>query len=1162
MAPRGTSRHGGFAVGAACRKTALLAAVCALLGVPRAAVRAQAPPCAAVLSLSALEAPPGGADGRGWCAPYAYGGDDAGDDAGATGWRASPNATCDGARVPPGAQLAFGTCALPGAACTGATAVTLLDAASGAELMNVEGVAVEAAAALSAASAGCVSGRSCSYGVWTNDGLAPVAARFAQRCRGTSFCAASLAWSLVDAPAAPPPAPPLALPRALVFTLAAHATDAATVTQLRGGAPAGAAAEVWAFTGADAGAALAMPQTAWTLLWSGAASSAGILNASLVPPLALPAGGGATLLVRLTGAAGDRLPCDHALGEPFVSALLLGADGLSVSQAGRLASGALPSAAPLPASACAWSSLAVTYTSSSASAMCASPPAAPASPPAPLIATAVPTTLATSLDDLLRALANPAVTYIEVGASIALNGIALNITLPPGAGATRSLLIAGTYACRAASAATPLCGIDARGAARVISVPEGVTLRIAHIALVNGAPPRGEHGGCVLAACSTCSLSLHAVELRNCSAAGGGGGGVAVIGGAALVVDASQFVENSAALGGGLLCAAGCSLALNNTVFTGNVASARSDDDTGERMFTPLGAAVPLPLGPAGGGAALVNATGTLAGCVFERNAATSTDVVLQPHPDSPAARGDGILAAFSAATLTAASFTANAAHFGGGVHAHGGALALRASTLSANVASLGSGGGLWASAGAVVNLTTCVVASISAGGDGGGGGIGASSAAVALSACVLSANAAPDGCGGDAGASLRIAAGSVVSNNSAYQGGGLCCSACAAVAVADTLLQDNAATHGDGGVLYTQAGTPATLSNATLWANSATGAGGALAAHSSPLNVSNCVLRANAARGTHGGAVYANAADDPDGGTLTLSRTTLAENSCGAGGGAVAAFFASVVAISACDFANNSIAGAAPAGGALMALNVPHLDVRDSAFTHNRIAVATPSSLLASRSFVNGESACAAGGTGAGGALWVGSSDESAAAVTRCAFDDNAAPSAGALYVTGVVALRVLAASFTRNAATDAVAGAGGALATDSAATVDVAASNFTACQALDGGAAHHGGASAASYDVRIFERNTGDHGTAAHVTDDASLTVSASRFLHNAGDGLSEGTVHLAGSNASRLRLSDSIFDGNSAYLGGCLFVVRSHLHALSVHSCTPALLLLRRS
>jgi hypothetical protein len=1113
-----------------------------------------------VLSLAPLEALPGGADGRGWCAPFAFGGDDAGDDVGATGWRESPNATCDvGAPVPPGATLAFGTCALPGASCTGATAVTLLDGASGGELRSVGGVSVAAAAALSSAAAGCVSGRSCSYGTWTNGGLAPVAARFAQRCRGTSFCAAALAWLLVDAP---PPAPPLALPLALAFTLAADAATAANVTQLRGGAPPGAAAEVWAYVGAvgaaaaNASAALASSEADWALLWNGTASGGGALNATLAPPLALPAGGGATLLVRLRG-GGAGFPCAHSLGTPFASTLLRG-DGLSVSQAARLASGALPSPAPLPASACAWSALRVTY--ASASTACAPPPAAPAAPPAPLIATAVPTTLATSLDDLLRALDNPLVTYIEVGASIALNGTQqLRIALPLGVGTTRSLLIAGTYACRAASAATPLCSIDGRGAARVISVQDGVSLRIAHLALVNGAPPLGEHGGCVLAQCSACSLSLHSVILRNCSAAAGGGGGVAFIGGGALAADDTLFVENSAALGGGLLCA-GCALALNGTSFTGNVASAGSDDGTAARVFAPAGgdAATPLPLGPAGGGAALLNASGTLARCAFERNAATSIDVVLQPHPESHAARGGGALAAFSSLALTSTTLAANAAHFGGGLHVHAGALALRAGVLSANVASLGSGGGLWATAGAVVNLTGCAVAANAAGGNGGGGGIGASSAAVALADCVLSSNAAPDGCGGgaggDAGSSLRVAAGSVVSNNTGYEGGGLCCSACAAVAVADALLHDNAATHGGGGALYTRAGTPAALSNSTLWGNSATDAGGALAAHASPLNVSDCALTGNWAHGTHGGAVYANAADDPDAGKLTLARTVLAGNACGAGGGAVAVFFAAEVAIIECEFSGNSIAAPAPAGGALMAMSVPSLTVRDSNFSQNRIAVVTPPSLLTSRSFVNGESACAAGGTGAGGALWAGSSDASAVELTRCAFHDNAAPSGGALYATGVVALRVRGSSFARNAATDAAAGAGGAISTDSAVSADVAASNFTSCEAHEGGAAHHGGASASAYDGCVFEGNRGDHGTAAHVTGGASLAVTASRFLRNRGDVLSEGTLHLAGSNASRLRVEHSAFDGNEAYLGGCIFVVRPPTRALCCCALPP--------
>jgi hypothetical protein len=92
------------------------------------------------------------ANGGGWCAPYAS----------LPGMMAPT--LCGGISVPPGAVLSFGTCALPGASCSGATSLTLLQADGLLPLRSVDRVALNSS--LAALWLGCVLGARCSYGAW------------------------------------------------------------------------------------------------------------------------------------------------------------------------------------------------------------------------------------------------------------------------------------------------------------------------------------------------------------------------------------------------------------------------------------------------------------------------------------------------------------------------------------------------------------------------------------------------------------------------------------------------------------------------------------------------------------------------------------------------------------------------------------------------------------------------------------------------------------------------------------------------------------------------------------------------------------------------------------------------------------------------------------
>jgi hypothetical protein len=283
-----------------------------------------------------------------WCSPFALSN------------RATQTCESDALVVPPGSVLSFGTCALPGAACSGATNLTLLDAASGAALLNVDRVALNSSVA--ALSKGCVLGVRCSYGEWRSAALAPTPVAIRVACHLATACAGVTAWRLDTPPALLPALAPSSA-SALVFTATALPSTAATsLTRLDGAAPPGARVELW-YRAGDIGAAMLASTSGWTQ-WGGASTT--LPASGLALPLA--AGGNVTVLLRLASAGA--LSCAHALGTPLAS-VLLSDGGVAVSQGGAVTN-ALATGATLVAP-CAWAGLSLAY---------ASPAASPAARPA------------------------------------------------------------------------------------------------------------------------------------------------------------------------------------------------------------------------------------------------------------------------------------------------------------------------------------------------------------------------------------------------------------------------------------------------------------------------------------------------------------------------------------------------------------------------------------------------------------------------------------------------------------------------------------------------------------------------------------------------------------------------------------------------------------
>ena len=1072
------------------------------------------PGCNYTLSTSPLTtALPAAFEDEGWCRAFS-----------SSGAAQSVNVTCRGIAVPPGTVVAFGTCGLAGAACTGATRLALRDARTGAVLSAVD--RVRAGSPMASLELGCVLGHRCSYGEWRNPALVAASVFVEQGCVGVEPCTGVVGWRLRSDPALLPALAPSTTP-ALAFTV--KATAALSLSGLAGNITAGATAAVWRYTGdAVAGGALGA-NTNWVQLWSGAWPSSGPVPLS--PATALAAGATATLMVVAT--AGGAPVCAHTLGDS-TQTLVSDARALIAQGAAMSAAFAGPSG-----SACAWDGLSLSYAAATA---CPPPPP----PPGPLIPTTAGVTLARSLDDLLRALADPRVTAVIIDAHIQLNDTApLQVALAS-PGASRVLKIQGSDLCDASGALSTQCSISGAGMARVLLVDEGVSVQIKHLQLRDGMAPENTAGGCVLMNCSSCAVTFDGARLSNCTAKGGAGGGLASLGGGAVSATSLVLEENIAAVGGGL-AVVGSVVSLNTTSFVDNVASGLSDNAVG---LSDLG-------GTLGGGAALFDSDSTLTGCVFNSNAAYTEDVLLTiNNPALPQARGGALFVYGGSLALSGGSLDSNTASFGGAIYIDDSAVTLTACSLVFNDATTGNGGALFAADCRAVTLLNTLVEGNSAGGAM-GGAIAVLNASVVVSGCSLRDNWAPAGCGGAMGintdGTLLLDTATVVMGNQALSGGGLCCDECAALTVADSFLYDNAALSGAGGALAVTL-TPTTVVNSTLARNQAP-QGGAVHASSSMLNITDCTLTGNAATDKHGGAVFHDSVDNGVEAMLLL-RSVIANNSARAAGGGVAAFSSGSVLVDSCTLVNNSATGPAPSGGGIASLDVTQFDVRACTLAGNWVEVAAALAADSGLAYID---SLQMPGSGSGGALWIGADEALNASVLSTSLVDNWAAQAGGIYLTGDVTLLMRDSQLLRNLAAG-YSSEGGGLMTDRDSVANVYSTLFKGCAAVRGGAGWHGAASRSMYDGCRFEENQaldGDDikGSALIVGDESSsVLVTRSQFVRNVGSPDSEGTVAMEHSGDTSLRVTDSIFDGNSARLGaGFLIAAHSQLQQFSLSNVT---------
>jgi hypothetical protein len=1071
-------------------------------------------------------------------------------------------ATCGAITVQPNAVLAFGTCGMPGAACTGATRLTLMSSA-GATLVDINRAsATSFTLSFAKLAQGCILGARCSWGEWRNNALSPANVSILERCfGGDTSCTGVAAWRVTN------PATPGVQAAAVTTTAAVKIDDPkpvtiafvvtparnASLTKITGTAPAGApvSISIMPFSAYDAGLASLGNSTDWAGNWttlfnsswpgSGTASTQQVTFGT---PFPVSLGTNYTVLVSTNNVTAASMACLHWLGN--VTTPLYSDATLTVYQGGAFARPAFNfNNAVLPTKMCAWRKLSLSY---DLDGNCAAPPPPPMPPPI-AIPTTAPAALVASLDDLMRALADTAVTSIDIRAAIRLNST-LTIAVDPGV--ARTLAILGGPACNTADPRVLLCSLDAGGLSSVMTLPNNVSLTIGNLAVSNGLSAAATSGGCILADCSTCSLTISAAVFTNCIARTTGNGGAIIMrNGGSLTVRNSLFQQNSAAHGGAIMVF-NATASISSTTFAFNTAT----------LVSTSAVVVAADLaGPSGGGLSLEIATATVTACTFTSNVAMSTDFVLVANPDLPQARGGGLFISSSPASIVVSGsvFSGNQAYYGGGVYAFSSSqLQLLTSVLSNNTASLGDGGGLYMQDCGNATIADSLVVGNAAGGHMGGGVAAFNSLSTNLLTVVRSSvtfNSAPSGCGGGLGfdtpLTLLINQSTVISGNTARSGGGLCCNLCKRLDLQNSFLFNNVATLGGGGAMSVSI-SPSYLVNVSMSFNSAP-QGGAVYASASYFKCENSSYANNTATATHGGAIVHDAVDDGRQ-DLILLWSNFTGNSGEGGGGAVAAFSTRTLVLNNCNLQYNSVFGDSPMGGALLALSVTRMFMRNSTAAYNKIAVVP--TLNATSSPLGFVASVNAIGSGNGGALWIGSALRMPIAIVGCSFTGNRAPSAGSIYVTGNVRLDVQLCSFFHDHASD-YASRGGSIVSTQSSTVDVADTLFFSCEANGGGVAWHGGTSASTYTRVLFEENEGIagadmKGTVLQIAESAFVNITDSTFLNNIGNDLAEGTIAFVGDSSSSLYITNSLFDGNFAYLGGCLFTVRAPLLSSSLAPC----------
>ncbi len=396
---------------------------------------------------------------------------------------------------------------------------------------------------------------------------------------------------------------------------------------------------------------------------------------------------------------------------------------------------------------------------------------------------------------------------------------------------------------------------------------------------------------------------------------GTGGGGIDSINGT-LVVTTSGFASNTApAGGGGAIEVDGQSspvgLSVSGSTFTGNSADAAGAIQDAFTTMTVSNSTFTSNSGTLFAGA-IDNGTsfGTLTDCTFTSNSAPfsgainnfnesggSLTVVGSTFTDNTATDGHGgaieddLTAKGSGVSVSGSTFTGNSATMGGGAiysddHSGSGAgdtTSVSTSTFTSNVSSGGDGGGALDIQGGTIAITDSMFASNSASNQ--GGGI-VNTGTLTDDGSTFRSNSAHDG-GGIWNSGAATLTGSTQEDNSAFEGGGI--SSKGTLTADDCTFIDNDGS-GYGGAIWNDGGRDVHLVDCGFTGNSAGVTGGAISDTGSS-SISGCTFLDNKVGSFGGGGICVYY------GALTISNSTIADNTAAGPGGGILVYHSTLVA-------------------------------------------------------------------------------------------------------------------------------------------------------------------------------------------------------------------------------------------------------------------------
>jgi|GEM_PF-392566 len=488
--------------------------------------------------------------------------------------------------------------------------------------------------------------------------------------------------------------------------------------------------------------------------------------------------------------------------------------------------------------------------------------------------------------------------------------------------------------------------LDGGGTLRILEIAPGITSEVTGLLLANGFDATA--GGAVFVGTGG-TLTLDHVDVSTSEAADGGG--VFNTGGN-LTVLGSSFDFNRATgtpgSGGAIFNAAGGTLDVSDTTFTGNTANRAGgaiEDQAGVGLTTIITrvdfsnnqAGVPVA-GPGNGGA--IHITGP-------------SDMVIQDglvDGNFAAREGGGFWNGSGTMTVNRTIFTNNEAagvganDGGGALFNNGGTLVVNDALLDGNTATgtAGSGGGLFSTGGAVTLTDTRILNNTSMRA---GGGIEVVDGLMNLVDVELSFNttaSAPGNGGGlhvtgTNGTVVTITDGRVEGNTAAREGGGLWGQRGSILNVTGTDILGNiaqgAAADDGGGGLFNNGGTM-TIIDAMILNNSATGAGGS---GGGLQNIAGGVVTISGTRFEANVSMRAGGAiEDNAGGSITITDSDLVGNTTGnspGNGGGIHITGPGTVSITDSDVSRN-VAG--NEGGGLWNSGAGTMNITDTSVAFN----------------------------------------------------------------------------------------------------------------------------------------------------------------------------------------------------------------------------------